>query len=977
MNQDHGEAKDVSDPVVDFSNCDLEPIHIPSAIQPHGVLVAARASDLRIAYVSENTEPLLQLRPAEVLERTLPELLGEQTARMIQESIEGEPALASNVLTATLPASGATLFDILAHRSETFIYVELEPAAGDRSWDLLAAGIQDSIHKLRRHATADGLWEAAARQVRRHTGYDRVMVYRFNEEGHGEVIAEDCEESMEPYLGLRYPATDIPQQARRLYLLQRMRMIADATYSPVRLLGHPVLAPEQPLDMTYCNLRSVSPMHLEYLRNMGVRASLAMSLVHKNTLWGMIVCHHRTPKCTPAEVRGLCDLLGQILSLLIEVTNQTDEYRERVTQQDMLAKLGETLAREESVTTSLASQATALLALTAADGLYLRLGGQTRLLGQTPSLEESAGLMTACRERMTEGVMVTDEVGKVFPAFAYLAEVASGLLMVQVPGDPHSGLLWFRQEVTRTVRWGGDPKEAHQNGLDQQGRVIVSPRRSFALWEEIQRGRSRPWQPLEIDGACSLQRLITSTLLHKTEARLSQLSYYDPLTSLPNRRVLTERLDAWRSSGATSPATLLFLDLDNFKLVNDSLGHLVGDELLRQIGRRLGLCAGNRHLVARLGGDEFVIFCEETPIAAAEELAAAILKSFTDPFVIEGKPFRTTVSIGIAPVNQLAPADKRDDLNYFDKAEPLRAADLAMYTAKKRGGNQLTVSETPQHETVLRQLHLEQGLFQALERREFSLAYQAQLAAATGQLTGFEALLRWDQPLYGRIPPIDFIPIAEKSGQIVPIGSWVLDQALAQLRTWRTRFGAALTMSVNVSPQQVCRPDFRHLVQNALDRVGLPATALHLEVTESILMQDTAVVHLEQVRAMGVRISVDDFGTGYSSLAYLQRLPIDEVKIDKSLLDQIVKSPRAMALFESIIHMAHAMEMTVIAEGVETREQWEKLKSVACDGAQGFFLSQPLAAIEVEQRFTAQAEVPFYPGMAAVAAVPSLRAEMG
>ena len=946
---------------IDFAECAREPIQIPSAIQPHGVLVAARTEDLRIAYVSENSAEFLGLTPQQVLELRLPELLGETGFLDIQATLEREQALPTNVVTFALPGNSERLFDVLAHRSGEYICVELEAAARERTWMGMAASIQDSIHWLRQRHAQLGLWENAVKQIREHTGYDRVMVYRFDPEGHGEVIAEECAEEMEPYLGLHYPATNIPAQARRLYLLQRMRMIADVAYVPVRILAHPQLAPTEPLDMSYCGLRSISPVHREYLANLGVGATLVMSLIHQGSLWGMIVCHHRTPRHAPPEVRALCDLLAQVLSLLIGSTNQEDACRGRLLQQRLLEELDGALERDESVVACLSAHSSAVLGLVGADGVYIRVGGQAQLAGVTPPVEEAQALMSACSSRLAEGVTAIDQMGLRMPEFGSLSSTASGMLFALLPGTPNSGVLWFRQEIARTVRWAGTPEQANALGPKKDGEAVrLSPRPSFALWEQVQRGRSRPWQDAEVEAARGLQRLLTTTLLKKTEARLSDLSYFDPLTSLANRRVLTERLDTWRSSGSDSPAALMFLDLDNFKLVNDSLGHAVGDELLRQIGRRLAHHAGKHHL----GGDEFVVFCEDTPFEEAEKLAAVILKSFLDPFLIEKKPFRTTVSIGIAPVHQLrgrGGAAAIKNISELDRAEPLRAADLAMYAAKKRGGNRVTVAESPQHETVLRQLHLEQGLFQALDRGELSLAYQPQLIPASGQLTGFEALLRWDQPMYGRIPPADFIPIAEKTGQIVPIGTWALQQALSQIREWRARFGETLTVSVNVSTDQVCRPDFTQTIRKALESAGVAASALHLEVTESIFMQDAAVIQLEQTRALGVRISVDDFGTGYSSLAYLQRLPIDEVKIDKSLLDSITENLRSMALFEAILHMAHAMEMTVVAEGVEGAAQWERLKSVECDLAQGYFLSRPIPAAEVNQRLSVEEDLAFRP----------------
>jgi EAL domain-containing protein (putative c-di-GMP-specific phosphodiesterase class I) len=249
---------------------------------------------------------------------------------------------------------------------------------------------------------------------------------------------------------------------------------------------------------------------------------------------------------------------------------------------------------------------------------------------------------------------------------------------------------------------------------------------------------------------------------------------------------------------------------------------------------------------------------------------------------------------------------------------------------------------------VLRQHLLEQALFDALEHGELSIEYQPQIACANGELLGFEALLRWRHPAYGNISPVEFIPLAERVGVIASIGEWVLRQSLRQIREWREQYGASLTISVNVSAQQAVRSDFKRTVESALAAEGVVPFALCLEVTESILMHEAAVAQLEDVRALGVRISIDDFGTGYSSLAYLQRLPIDEVKIDKSFLHSVGQDLRRTALIEGIVNMAHALVLVVVAEGIESKQQLECLRRLDCDGGQGFFIGRPMPSARAE-----------------------------
>jgi diguanylate cyclase (GGDEF)-like protein len=921
---------------VNLSNCDLEPIHIPSAIQPNGVLIAARQNDLQVLYVSENTVEMLGVAPAFLLSHKLPELLGAEALAAIEESLGAEHFSPTSVLTFRFPMCPERTFDILAHRANDLLCLELLPEVAERRWDLLSVRMQRTIQELRRQKSLSEIWKLAVSQIRSLTGYDRVMVYKFDGEGHGEVIAEEKSPDMETYLGLHYPASDIPRQARKLYLMQRLRCIVDVGYRPVRVLGHPELTAGQPLDMTYCALRSVSPMHIEYLQNMGVGASLAISLIHKNELWGMVVCHHRTAKPLPPEICSFCDLLGQLLSMLIDVSTKAEENTARLEKQELLDILDAIMQREDNIGVNLAENANRLCALVDADGACIQLGGQLRLVGRTPPLGEVKPLIAAFRRHMVEGVGATHELGRLLPEFAHLSDVASGMLMIQVMNGPSDVVVWFRREVVQTVRWGGDPSEC-KRGPDQD--VQLHPRNSFAVWTQIQRGRSLPWRESELQTSRTFQRSITNALLRHTEARLAQLSHYDPLTNLPNRRVLLSRLAEWRARTDGESAALLFLDLDNFKTVNDSLGHLVGDELLRQVADRLKSSVGGEHLVARMGGDEFVLLFANINISEAEEIGKTILNKFAEPFIIEGRPFRSTISIGITAVGGAEDAEKTD---------PLQAADSAMYVAKQRGGNQFVTYESPQHEKVLRQLLLEQGLFLALERKELSVEYQPQLDLKTAKMLGFEALLRWKHPTYGMVSPAEFIPLAEKTGQIVPIGNWVLRESLRQIRIWRELYHADLIISVNFSVHQVIRSDFSETVKTALSEAGVPSHALLIEVTESVLMQDRAVEHLNEARRLGVKISVDDFGTGYSSLSYLQRLPIDEIKIDRTFMEKVGEDERKTALFGAVVHMAHTLGMSVVGEGVELKLQWDSIRDMSCDAAQGYLISRPLSPERVE-----------------------------
>jgi light-regulated signal transduction histidine kinase (bacteriophytochrome) len=498
------------DVTITLSNCDLEPIHIPSFIQPHGLLLAARLPDLRIVYTSANSLEILGVAPPSVLTMTLTELLGIGAVTSIQDALKGEQYLPNNILLMNFAVAGSAKFDAVAHHSGNFLCVELELAEEQLRSDSIATRMEGAIRELGRAKTVNGLCSAFAPLVRSLTGYDRVMVYRFDRDGHGEIVAEAKDPEMEPYLGLHYPATDIPHQARRLYLAQRVRTIVDVGYRPVPVLANSGLSHGEPLDMTYCALRSISPLHIEYLQNMKVGATFAISLIHSNELWGMLLCHHRTAKHLSPAMRSFCDLLGQTASLLIEVTQHSEEYEEQLKRKALLETLRTALAAEESIGAAFNKNAVAVLALVNADGALLKLGVHLHLIGTSPPLVEAVAILEDLASQTGRAtVSCSDEV---LPAFQHLAKVASGHLMVsfKAPGD---GLLWFRSEATETVRWAGKPEVLKETAED--GSVRLSPRKSFAKWEEVQKGRSLPWAAIDEEAALALQRIMAEKYLSK------------------------------------------------------------------------------------------------------------------------------------------------------------------------------------------------------------------------------------------------------------------------------------------------------------------------------------------------------------------------------------------------------------------------------------------------------------------------------
>jgi diguanylate cyclase (GGDEF)-like protein len=909
---------------LDLARCADEPIHVPGTIQPHGVLIAAARQDLRITHVSANCKSLTGLSPSAAIGRPLSDIFGDAGCTAILNALEQEIYAPSNVLSLVLPHPAAAQ-SILVHRNGDHIIVEIEATLPANHENAIMRA-QMAVAKLRHVQTLAELCDQAVQEIRALTGYDRVMVYRFDAEENGEVIAEAAPPDMEPFLHLRYPASDIPAQARRLYLLQRIRVIPSVGVPPVNLVG------TGQLDLSHATLRSISPVHIEYLQNMDVGATLAISIIIDQRLWGMLVCHHRTPMAPSASLRAICDLFGQLLGLLISEAEERQRLQDELLTQHCLAQIAQQLDNNLSVIDGLVPASDAVLQLMNATGAYLRLGGKSHCFGAAPPEPVAAAILTKLRSLNGEETLAFDDFTLRYDTFAAHRETASGVLMVPIANNPGDGIVWFRPELQETVTWGGDP---HQKALIDPADGRIRPRTSFAAWQTKMRDRARPWSAGDLRSGQDFRRILTRTLLRHTEAELTRIYNSDPVTGLPNRRVLNQRLATWRGTENRRPAGLLILDLDRFKTVNDSLGHYAGDDLLRAVSSRLLGLVGPDRLLVRLSGDEFVIFEELPDAEAAVAMANRVLEMFAQAFLVAGRPHRASASIGVA----------------FSGGEPtdlVREADAAMYAAKRQGGNRIVLFRKTLHHQVLSRLRTEQDLFLALDRHEFVLHYQPVIRLADHHVTAFEALVRWNHPQRGLLSPNAFIHMAEETGLIGRIGNWVAAEAIRQLSTIDD---AGLRMGFNVSAHQLVSGDFADLINGLLNEHRVSATRLTVEVTESTLMEGNAVRELQRLRELGCRVAIDDFGTGYSSLSYLRRLPVDTIKIDRSFIEPIGHEADGEKFLRALIDLAHTLNLRVIAEGIETEAQADFLTDHGCDVAQGYLFARPRAITEFGLNF--------------------------
>jgi diguanylate cyclase (GGDEF)-like protein len=922
----------------DLRICDQEPIHIPGAIQPHGAMLAARIGDLLVTHASANLAAILGVSAEDALGRPLAQMLGEAACTALRgECEQNEHRLDYSDILVT--PEGSTLH-LQVHRVAELVIIDIEPALKARQ-GFPAIVAQSVLETFKQATTRLELCEAAVQRLKVLTGFDRVLAYRFSEDGHGAVIAEAREDSLEPFLGHHYPASDIPQQARRQYLLQRVGAVADSSYQAVPLLSHPTLHDGTPLDMTHSSLRAISPVHLKYMRNMNTAASLTIGLAHEQTLWGMLVCHHSTPRPSGPELRAAVDIVGQVVSLMLGSLGQMEVYTQRFERSVTMRKLIDKLATSASLMDAFATAEQELLKLVAADGAMVRLSGKILYFGRTPPASAAQSALSVLHRAAAGEVLAVEDLGLRYPELVSCAAEGSGALMLPLSKTDDDAILWFRPELSRDVIWGGNPDKSAR--LDPvSGRL--SPRKSFAAWTVIVRGHSLPWQDVDLSVVRELRGAIEAEIVQRTKAELAKLRNYDVLTGLPNRRLVQIRLAESKEHAERGSAALLFLDLDRFKEVNDTLGHAAGDSLLIQVAQRISMAAGPENLVARLGGDEFVVLCHGLEKDALAGLGERMRLAIERPFEIAGRPCHISVSLGIARANEMGELDL------------LRAADMAMYAAKKGGGNRGMVFEQSLYESVARQFELEHDLRNALARDDqLSLVYQPIYDVLPGnQVVGFEARLRWQHPQEGWLAPKLIIPMAEKSGLILPLGAWILKEALRQGRCFQQLLPEqALRLSVNISPFQIKQGDFCTALASMLQESdNFSPSSLCLEVTEALLADVVAADVIADLRKLGVKIALDDFGMGSSSLSNLRAVPVDIVKLDRSFLDQGQVDEHVSSFIGAMINLAHAAGLSVTAKGIETSSQLAAVTDAGVDNVQGFLLAPPLSATAAAELLT-------------------------
>ncbi|MBO0349744.1 EAL domain-containing protein [Phormidium pseudopriestleyi FRX01] len=867
--------------------------------------------------------------------------------------------------------------------------------------------------RIRQSLELNAILETTAREIRAFLNTHRVKIYRFEEDGSGEVIAESIQRDRLPsMLGLRFPATDIPEKARELFITARQRVIVDVSSGRKTTEEFDFADNGESISRRGIRYWPVDPCHAEYLKNMGVSSSLTIPILNQHHLWGLLVSHHAKPRRYSEREIKIVQLLVDQMSIAIAQSDLLNRTRHQARDESVLNKISGLLHSPldlKKIRQTVLKET--VIALRADSGrLYINPDmtgavAQIYTYGVQPSIawieetdcwqqlvngsehiappETKPG--THQKENLSPGEpALIDDSGLDLPSnlngnresdsfpnsLVYLPSVSIGNLYQTRAFNPLAPafkttkirsiliiplkynkqylgcLTLFRSEIETETLWAG------RNDLDERNQ---RPRASFEAWREIKKGQAKIWKIEEIKLAESVgTHLYMAVMQRRVENLIRHEASHDRLTGLANRLLFNERLSLALADTQHRAEMLgvIFLDLDGFKTINDTLGHALGDLLLKIVAERLSASLPEEDMLARWGGDEFTFLINH--LSSAEdvtEISNKILKCFNEPFHLEGQDFYVKASLGIA----LAPYDGEDVETL------LKNADAAMYRAKQQGRNNYQLYTPAIGTKAFERLVLETSLHKALERDEFRMYYQPQIDLKTGRIVSMEALIRWQHPELGLVAPGEFIPLAEETGLICPIGAWAIEAATRQNYQWQLGGLPPIGMAVNLSARQFHQQNLLQEIANILSQTQLSPCYLELEITESIAMKDVdlTISLLHGFQEMGIGIALDDFGTGYSSLSSLKHFPLDKLKIDRSFIQDVTNQPHDAAIIEAILTLGHGLKLEVIAEGVETLEQLNFLKSVNCNTAQGYLFSKPVP-VEIATELYRQSTFSFH-----------------
>ena len=947
--------------------CAKEEIQVIGCIQPHGFQLNIDPKTLKIVQYSSNFLALLNSHKNSEHQIKGPVIGTSITEWISVEDTNQLTSLSSKQVSAIQLCDSSLIkpefWECSAHISHNWISLEFTPITTQVGNNNSIPKLDNMLNLLKVMHDENELFATLVSQIQTFTQYDRVMMYRFLPDWSGEVVAEAVSQREElKYLGLRFPAEDIPAQARKLYTLNTLRIFADIDATPCHFI--PERLPNgKKFDQSLSLLRCMSNMHRAYLKNMHVKSTLTLSIISEGSLWGMIVLHHNEATIPNhhliSQLKALGELINDIVNSYLFPANEIKQITYLMNSKSLI----EATFNQAKMTTI--SEGLFEIILTklhkimpydfvgfiynetsyaCSDKGFIKLSEQTfsELMSLCENLDDNIEYFTSHQLHHEK---------RIIPCLEDIAGIA--LSCKKTPNNFH--VFVGKREVEKSINWGGIPQTV--DIVNYNDKLRLEPRSSFNAWRQQVKGQSTPWEEQDkkllaiFFEACA--NFFSTKHSQMRMELLEKNAFYDPLTGLANRAYLKQFINDLHNqqNHNIKYISIFFIDLDNFKDINDFMGHDTGDRLLVVTAQRLKDCLKPNDFIARLGGDEFIIVLTHTQKpdeCAIESISSRIINHIGQPITDNSYTVMSTPSVGVV-LGEVA------TLNFN---EALKQADIAMYTAKNSGKNRYHLFSKNDQDLFNKKAILTMDLRDSLKIPEVILHYQPKFNAQR-QLVGVEALARWENKSFGAISPDVFIEIAEKNNIIYSLGLQIIKLACAQLSDWHSKQllpSSFNTLSINISALQLSDPHFERDLIDIIEHYNLPKHLLQIEITETVFMKNYNLANerLNKLRKYGISISLDDFGTGFSSLNSLWKLPIDEVKIDKSFVCHMNLDNNLFTMVESVISLCKKLKLTVVAEGVENKIEYNLLKGLECAEYQGFLFSKALPANEFEQQFLVQ-----------------------
>lgn len=903
-----------------FPDCKTAQLHKINEIQSYGcMLVIDKRTNFFVA-CSDNVEAFLEKSPDQIMGLPSSTLFKPDSLASLSELPSGSDPIVSHVMNTDVAGK---LLTVSNHSAGSYCIVEIEPLQSDKQ--LHSNGQKTAfIQQLSRYKTPAETAHYLMQTVAELIEFDRVLLYKFLPEWHGEVIAEVLKPGVQGYLGLRFPESDVPANARHLYTVSMQRLIAKVSAATSTIVAE---NDEIDLDFTWSQLRAVHPVHIQYLKNLGVEASFSLSIVCNGVLWGMLACHNLSPKIISMPLRQTCEEFSYISTLHMSGLLRAETNFRRFEYIKKFSEIRGALHSFPNAYKAINSKITEIRELLNADGIWHRLNGQNYYNGQVPDEASMSKIEAWLNQFDKNQVMASSKIPKDLAHMTSLVKFASGILYL--PFNKKDFLVFMRQEEVETINWAG---KSTSEGEDDFSVQALTPRHSFETWTDLMQGQSRPWDSMEI----IIAEMIQGELVDLIEKYyLEDLALRDPLTGTANRMMFERKINTaiQHALDEDKQFAVYMIDLDKFKAVNDTFGHATGDELLIKVSQRLIDLLRFDDVVARLGGDEFAaIQMGVKGKNDIDKVASRMVDEMQRPFIIDGQNIEIGASIGVA----LCPNDA------VSQADLMLGADLALYEVKKGGRNSYKFFEKSMMLDKADTESERSKLLNAFERDEIKMVYQPIIDIRSGKIAGLEAFARWDHPEKGLLLAEEFISNIEQHHLNSVFVEWSIKTVFKHYQQWQIQGIVSIPVSINMHSDQFLSFDIQNTCRALGEELHIGTSWLRIDLDEAALLMDARRVEatMNALAQMGVLCNIDHFGQGLSSPRQFTRLKVNTLKIDGRLLRSGEEDNQTKALLTILKAVSAVMNVPVVATQVENADM---LKRAA---ATGFYLVQGLAVYE-------------------------------